>query len=283
MTERPDHEAEDRLREWAEWATGSGAAVLTVSASLARDLLSVLAARSDAPTPEAGRRWEPLRDTVQRWRDAALPEGTGEGFHDGAQFAFDQVLSMIDARPAPIPATEGRQEDDEAVRTVAMAIMLVRHLRHPTPAFAATWEAKADEFLAKYDPEFVASVDPGTAGQRFMVRDSDGPCADGPTEWFVLALDEDDQEVWPPVAACPDEVSAHRVAAALAPSAGTVQPDPELVALTIELAVERNRANHATAALIAACRDAFADGDSAAASYLAEADPAALGSEGEDA
>lgn len=58
-----------------------------------------------------------------------------------------------------------------------MAIMLVRHLRHPTPAFAATWEAKADEFLAKYDPEFVASVDPGTAGQRFMVRDSDGPCA----------------------------------------------------------------------------------------------------------
>ena len=48
-----------------------------------------------------------------------------------------------------------------------------------------------------------------------------------------------------------------------------------LKSMAIELAVERRRASLATVALLNACRDGWADGDSAAAKYLAEAELAA--------
>jgi len=60
--------------------------------------------------------------------------------------------------------------------------------------------------------------------------------------------------------------------------------DQALKSMAIELAVERRRADCAMAALVAACRDGWADGDAAAAQYLAESNPAAppLSGEGRD-
>jgi len=69
-----------------------------------------------------------------------------------------------------------------------------------------------------------------------------------------------------------------------APPASPVPPTPPpqadgtgqaLKSMAIELAVERRRASLATVALLNACRDGWADGDSAAAKYLAEAELAA--------
>lgn len=107
------------------------------------------------------------------------------------------------------PATEGRSEGD-------LADALMSAVNRATRGRVHLDGEEADMVLRLLGP----SPSAGTAEQRFMVRGSDGPCADGPTEWFVLALDEDDQEVWPPVAACPDELSARRVAAALAAPRG---------------------------------------------------------------
>ncbi len=65
---------------------------------------------------------------------------------------------------------------------------------------------------------------------------------------------------------------------AAAPPTPTPQADgtgQALKSMAIELAVERRRASLATVALLNACRDGWADGDSAAAKYLAEAELAA--------